>query len=373
MQSSKEAKYHGGSEYAKFIFKKSIEFGYQFDIIIYKNRFLDSEILDLIKINKIKTYKINNKVEIYNIINSENYDVFYSALPYEYYDYKGNAKLKGVIHGLRAIELPWEVYKHKYYSSKFKRIIGFLVSKSKLIQKKIFERNKKQLGQLLSIKNSQFFTVSQHSKYSLINFFPFLKSSSIEVFYSPMELGTQKLFKKERAEQYFLLVSGNRFEKNTFRAIQAFDELFYNNQLKNYKVIITGARNLPFKKEIKNKENFILLPYVNQEELNSLYNNAYCFVYPSLNEGFGYPPLIAMNANVPVIASTATSIPEVCGDAALFFSPDNISDLKNRILQITDDNTIREQLIQKGYKRVEYIQNKQSKDLHNLLKFIFDY
>lgn len=108
------------------------------------------------------------------------------------------------------------------------------------------------------------------------------------------------------------------------------------------------------------------------ERLRELYSNAFCFVYPSLNEGFGYPPILAMSVNTPVIASSATSIPEVCGNAALYFSPENMDDLCNRILHIVDDEEKRAELIALGKERVRFLQKKQSADISKYIGLIFD-
>ena len=167
------------------------------------------------------------------------------------------------------------------------------------------------------------------------------------------------------------MVSGNRYEKNVYRAVMAFDKLFSAGWLKDKKVKITGFGGMNLWSEVKNKGKFELLPYVTTEELNRLYEQAFCFVYPSLNEGFGYPPLKAMGYGTPVLASSATSIPEVCGDAACFFSPNNIDDMANRILRIDIDAKYREELVNKGKRRVKDLLNKQTTEITQLINMIF--
>lgn len=110
------------------------------------------------------------------------------------------------------------------------------------------------------------------------------------------------------------------------------------------------------------------VPY---EELRKYYSEAFCLVYPSLNEGFAYPPLKAMSCDVPVIASTASSIPEVCAGAALYFSPTNSDDLANRILQIDINNELRSWLIYEGRKRLEQLLERQGREIKQELRFIF--
>ncbi len=150
-----------------------------------------------------------------------------------------------------------------------------------------------------------------------------------------------------------------------------FDKLISEGHLKDKKVVITGCNGLSFWKEIRNFEKFILLPYVSTEEIESLYSNAFAFVYPSLNEGFGYPPLKAMGYGVPVIASCATSIPEVCSNAALYFNPLSMDELANRILQIEYDKAIRSFLIDRGLLRFQELADKQKRELPIMLGQIF--
>ena len=110
--------------------------------------------------------------------------------------------------------------------------------------------------------------------------------------------------------------------------------------------------------------------YVDDLELEQLYHDAYCLIYPSLNEGFGYPPLEAMHYNVPVIASPYTSIPEVCQDSAIYFNPFSVQEIANRILQISDSD-IHAEYSKKAQKQYLKITEKQTTDLDKLIDFIY--
>lgn len=104
--------------------------------------------------------------------------------------------------------------------------------------------------------------------------------------------------------------------------------------------------------------------------MENLYREAFCFVYPSLNEGFGYPPVKAMTYGVPVIALSATSIPEVCGNVACYFSPISVDVLCNRILCVDQDKRFREELIDR-LERSEKLSLRQSQELNEEMKMIF--
>lgn len=370
-QSSSKAAFHGGGEYAKFILKTAIEHGYLFDVVMGDWLHTDPAIEHLLEDNKqINKYQIANRKEIYQLIEKNGYTTFYSALPAFYADYNGPAQLIGVIHGLRAAELPWDFYRYKYEPKWYNRFVGWIISHSSKVQAILKKKHISDTGKLLAIKNANFITVSYHSKNSLLAFYPNLKTNDIKVYYSPFSVN--KIENVQPKQDYFLMVSANRYEKNIYRAVKVFDKLFSDGRLQGKRVVITGCGNQPFWKEIRNKDRFDLKKYVSSEELDTLFMKAFCFVYPSLNEGFGYPPMQAMAYGTPVIASSATSIPEVCDDAASFFSPTNEDDLASRILRIDGDCEYRTTLISRGLERVAFIQQNQTREIEEELKLIFE-
>ena len=95
------------------------------------------------------------------------------------------------------------------------------------------------------------------------------------------------------------------------------------------------------------------LGYVSEGELRALYERATGFVYPSFYEGFGLPPLEAMACGTPVIVSNAASLPEVCGDAALYCDPHSPQDMADKIERLMSDEALREDLKQKGLARAK--------------------
>ena len=100
-----------------------------------------------------------------------------------------------------------------------------------------------------------------------------------------------------------------------------------------------------------------------------MYAGAYAFIYPTLNEGFGYPPLEAMKYGVPVITTAFSSIPEICGDAVLYSNPYSIEEIANRILQLEDEK-LYSVLKKKSMERYNWILGKQIQDLDALIDYI---
>lgn len=112
------------------------------------------------------------------------------------------------------------------------------------------------------------------------------------------------------------------------------------------------TQQLIAKLKLENKVCF--LGRVSELELITLYSMADVFVFPSFYEGFGVPPIEAMACGAPVITSNTSSLPEVVGDAALLIDPHNTGELARAILQVLENEQLRDELRQKGYARAQY-------------------
>jgi glycosyltransferase involved in cell wall biosynthesis len=112
------------------------------------------------------------------------------------------------------------------------------------------------------------------------------------------------------------------------------------------------TQQLIAKLKLESKVRF--LGRVSEFELITLYSMADVFVFPSFYEGFGVPPLEAMACGVPVITSNTSSLPEVVGDAAVMIDPYNTAELARAILQVLQDERLRDELRQKGYARAQH-------------------
>ena len=88
-------------------------------------------------------------------------------------------------------------------------------------------------------------------------------------------------------------------------------------------------------------------------KLANYYRNASLFVYPSLYEGFGIPPLEAMGYGCPVVCSNTSSIPEVVGDAAILFDPYSLDSISNAIETVLTNNHLRSSLISRGFEQIQ--------------------
>lgn len=110
---------------------------------------------------------------------------------------------------------------------------------------------------------------------------------------------------------------------------------------------------LAFKKLNLDYELLLVTEFVSEEELDKLYKNASLYIQPSLTEGFGLPPLEAMKRGVPVVSSNAGSLPEILGEAAIYFNPLDIDNIAEKIKKGLFDIEIRKKLTQKGFEQVK--------------------
>ncbi len=102
--------------------------------------------------------------------------------------------------------------------------------------------------------------------------------------------------------------------------------------------------------------NIVYAGRVSDAEIRALYANALVYIFPSLYEGFGFPPLEAMYCGCPVIASDRASIPEVCGEGALYFDPHSSASLDSTIQMILTEPRLREEMICRGHERARLFQ-----------------
>jgi glycosyltransferase involved in cell wall biosynthesis len=93
--------------------------------------------------------------------------------------------------------------------------------------------------------------------------------------------------------------------------------------------------------------------YIQTKNLAYIYNLANLFIFPSLYEGFGLPPLEAMASGCPVVVSNVASLPEVCGDAAYYVNPYDVESIADGIYKVVNDKELRENLVQKGLERAK--------------------
>lgn len=161
-----------------------------------------------------------------------------------------------------------------------------------------------------------------------------------------------EMINKFNIKKRFIFYVGNAHpHKNIEGLIKAFRNLV--QKYSNLNLVLSGGDHY-FWKRIKREYHLpgiIYTGFISEEQLIALYKKAAVFVLPSFEEGFGLPILEAMASGCPVVTSNTASLPEISGNAALFFNPHNVNDMTNKIAQVLDNAGLRIQLIEKGLKR----------------------
>lgn len=233
------------------------------------------------------------------------------------------------------------------------------------VGRKYLERFLREMPKILD-KTKGVLTVSEYSKRDILKFFHGYPEDKIFVTplaansnFKPLDKNVCRDFLKERFSinaPYILYIGGFSTRKNIRELILAFQKI--NSSLKTpYTLVLGGAVKDEGKKlvslveSLNMQNNVVFTGYLDDDILPMLYNGAEAFVYPSLYEGFGLPPLEAMSCKTAVITSNLTSIPEVTGDAAILIDPFNSEELANELFRLLDNDEFREELANKGYNK----------------------
>ena len=151
---------------------------------------------------------------------------------------------------------------------------------------------------------------------------------------------------------YLLTVGSHSPHKNFAAVVAALSRL---DGVKLPLVVAGGTNPRIFDGSSKvNPVGFRAAGYVSDEELKALYQNAACFIYPSLYEGFGLPALEALSCGCPCVVSSAASLPEVCGEAVLYFNPHDPDDIARQIRAVLDQPATRDELRRRGPERARH-------------------
>ncbi|WP_291583538.1 glycosyltransferase family 4 protein [Clostridium sp. UBA6640] len=206
-------------------------------------------------------------------------------------------------------------------------------------------------------------TVSEFSKEDISKDFNYPKEKifvtylASEKIYKPIDkVIASSILKKQYSlpNNYILYVGGFSPRKNILGLIKAYSKL-PRNIMQSHNLVIAGNKGKSYElykkcAEEYNVDNYVIFPgFISMEYMPYLYNSASLFVYPSFYEGFGLPPIEAMACGIPVITSNATSIPEIVGDAAVLFNPNDIDELSSKLYEVLMDENIKQQIIHKGF------------------------
>jgi glycosyltransferase involved in cell wall biosynthesis len=373
--------FHGGGEYAKEIFFELTRVearGVRISAYVDEGRDIGPDILKAAEERGVHIHTGLGVKGLENLLSKERVDRFFSALPYDYHGMDfSRLEVFFTIHGLRAVEMPFDSGERHYLDFQVAQTSKWLV---RGIGKAIYKRKRlKEFRRLLTVpaRRRTFFVPSEHTKFTLLAALPSITHKEVVVCFSPVPAVT-RIDEPDldwvssiglRSRQYFLIVSADRWIKNGYRAVEAIDKLLASrpNIEPRQIAVVGGARCRAYERWSKD---YLLLPQVSDKRLAGLYQNAFALVFPTLNEGFGYPPLEAMRYGTPVLASAVTSVPEVCGDAVLYYCPRSELEMQARVLQLCSGQAVWQEYSRRAKARSAIVNRAQNDHLRDLIQHL---
>jgi len=283
--------------------------------------------------------KFKGKVRLLKIINELNskvklkgsYDIFHPT----YYDTYFLKEIKN-----RPFVITFYDLIHEKFAHKFDDLTD---------DKQLFEKRKKLLD-----KASKIIAISNSTKNDIIEVYK-VPETKIEVVYLASSINPGKRDNEIPYDNYILYVGNRRYYKNFKLFIEAIAPLLIKE--KGIKVICAGGpkfdlSEMNFFIELKIANQLLQLS-INDHLLSTLYKKALFFVFPSVYEGFGIPVLEAFSCSCATLLSATSSLPEVGGDAALYFDPYDKDDILDKVTLLLYDSDLRDKLKKNGVKRLK--------------------
>ena len=209
---------------------------------------------------------------------------------------------------------------------------------------------------------SRLIAVSEYTKKDLLNHYSISpdKVKVVYMGYEPVDISNitpSAEISDKLPEKYVLFLSTLQPRKNLPGLITAFAELKRENNNIPHKLVVVGRRGWKYDESLQainnNSDNVIYLDHVSDSDRWAVMKKASALVLPSFYEGFGMQLLEAMHVGVPMAVSNVSSLPEVAGDAAVYFDPNDIAEIKKAILRILTDETLAADLARRGRERIK--------------------
>lgn len=299
-----------------------------------------------VKVADFDNYSLAEQIGLKKLLDELHPDLVHFCMPQQPVGY--NSKTVTTFHDLTLV---------KTYNSD-KNWLVFHVKQ--LIGKQVFKKVAK--------KSDHIIAISEFTKKDLQSFVS-IPDEKISVIYEAGEttVGTSKPYKLP-FKKYILYVGQQSDYKNIKRLGDAHQKLL--EKYPDLGLVLAGKKNAAtLTNEMyftsKQYKNILFTDFVQDDELNWLYGHASAYVFPSLMEGFGLPGLEAMAHGTPVVSSNATCLPEVYGDAAVYFDPKNVDDMARTIDGVLQDDKLRTKLAAAGFQRIKkYSWKKMAKETH---------
>lgn len=297
-------------------------------------------------------------------------------------NFRGKHRIFNLLNKLFSIlklkQKEFDIFHPTYYDPYFLKHIGnkrFVLTVHDMIHEKfkeMFPINDRttERKRILVHNASKIISVSNNTKKDLIDLFG-VDESKIEVIYhgNSMDPNANSDIRFNLPNRYLLFVGNRGGYKNFERFINSVSKII--KEYKDLYIVCAGGNEFNIREKQLFSElgisNRILQYNLDDKNLAYFYKNALAFVFPSLYEGFGIPILEAFACGCPVICSNTSSFPEVAGSGAFYFDPYSEESIKNAVLRIIEDSSLRERLVIEGYERVKQFSWKKTAEKTKLI------
>ena len=350
-----DGKIHGISQVAEQLLKRIIELDSDNNYIIFcNNDYIKKKLAAKKNVTykrlKFKPYSINEQFEVLNYAKKCKADLYHSPT----FTAPLFAKFPVIINIHDLIPMVYPNFFPFKYALYYKLFVTRIAKKA-----------------------TKIITCSHSSKIDITRLFK-LDPAKIVVAYNSVTLPDQhpESGKKNKIDNlapgYLMYVGNEKPHKNFIAAAKAFDILQFKCPDKKLNLVAVGISEDFFRQSAVHKiKNIICIKYLDTEKLNLLYKNAGVFLFPSLYEGFGLPPLEAMSYGVPVVSSNCSSMPEILGDAYEKVDPASADEIANGLFRVMHHDGLRAELTEKGKSQVKkYSWTKSAEKIVNLYKDI---
>ncbi|HOV15307.1 MAG TPA: glycosyltransferase, partial [Spirochaetota bacterium] len=277
-------------------------------------------------------YKLKNKRIVIRNLKRQEYDVFHPTYYNEYFlKFLDKKPFVLTIHDMI----------HEIFSDQF----PLLKDETAAIKKQ------------LALKASKIIAVSENTKRDIIKFYG-IDENKIKVIYHATSLKVNKdisVTNFNLPKKYILFVGDRNNYKNFCFFVHSISTLLRDDP--DLYLISAGGSSFSNEEIFFLKGNFLEKKVIqmsfDDDILSVLYNNALCFAFPSLYEGFGIPILEAFSCGCPICISNSSCFPEIAGDAAIYYDPYSEKSIKESIEKLIYDESLRRDLISKGYERLK--------------------
>ena len=321
-------------------------------------------------------YLLNNP-DLFHVQRDEKTDKFFYGM-----DFKGKAKIHRFLGRMSIVEHPmisnlntsvrrlkesdFDIFHPSYYDDYFIKYLNkkpFVLTIYDMIHEIYVAKHFKKSNKLILRKRelinkaSHIIAISENTKKDIIEIYN-IDEKKISVIYlgNSLNYNRSKVMDLPVPDNYILYVGDRHAYKNFEFFIRSIQLLLLAD--KKLFLVCAGSVNFTVKEKslisgLGLTEKVIHLPLIDDAILMNLYNKALCFVFPTLYEGFGIPVLEAFACGSPALLSNTSSLPEVGGDAALYFDPEDAGSIFDAVKKVVYDRELADSLRKKGYKQLQ--------------------